>query len=235
MTECDALLAAVIAHPDDDTPRLVFADHLEDAGEVERAEFIRVQCELAKFYGPADNGLADNGLVPLLSPGTDEGPLRPLVRRERELLDVAAAEGWAGLPGFVDEWWFRRGFVDEVRLSAADWLAHADAILAAHPVRAVSLTTAPWLEPVRGGLYARLLGRAKELACGVGRRGRQLVEDLLRAEWPSVQTWALPPNPAVVGRLLRVLRDYVDERGRLMSEVLLNPPQDAPTPTPDRP
>jgi len=37
----------ILDHPDDDTPRLIYADWLEDRGETERAEFIRVQCELA--------------------------------------------------------------------------------------------------------------------------------------------------------------------------------------------
>ncbi|MBL8796638.1 MAG: TIGR02996 domain-containing protein [Planctomycetia bacterium] len=37
----------ILDHPDDDAPRLIYADWLEDRGESERAEFIRVQCELA--------------------------------------------------------------------------------------------------------------------------------------------------------------------------------------------
>lgn len=47
-----ALHAAILAAPDDDTPRLVFADWLDEHGEPERAEFIRVQCELYRL-GPA--------------------------------------------------------------------------------------------------------------------------------------------------------------------------------------
>src|SRR5262245_46948004 len=43
MTERDALLRAVCDNPDDDTPRLVFADWLQENGEEERAEFIRLQ------------------------------------------------------------------------------------------------------------------------------------------------------------------------------------------------
>lgn len=42
MNERSELLAAVLAAPDDDTPRLVFADWFEDHGEPERAEFIRM-------------------------------------------------------------------------------------------------------------------------------------------------------------------------------------------------
>lgn len=50
--EFTALLAAVRASPADDLPRLVLADWLEEKGEAERAEFIRVQCELAKHPEP---------------------------------------------------------------------------------------------------------------------------------------------------------------------------------------
>lgn len=39
-----ALIAAVKANPDDDLPRLVAADWLQEHGEDERAEFIRRQC-----------------------------------------------------------------------------------------------------------------------------------------------------------------------------------------------
>jgi uncharacterized protein (TIGR02996 family) len=47
MSDEDALLAAIIAHPDEDTPRLVYADWLQEHGNPDRAEFIRVQCRLA--------------------------------------------------------------------------------------------------------------------------------------------------------------------------------------------
>ena len=46
MTDRDALIAAITAHPDDDTPRLVYADWLQENGEPDRAEFIRLQCRL---------------------------------------------------------------------------------------------------------------------------------------------------------------------------------------------
>jgi uncharacterized protein (TIGR02996 family) len=41
MTDLEALHQAVLDHPDDDTPRLIYADALEDAGDSERAAFIR--------------------------------------------------------------------------------------------------------------------------------------------------------------------------------------------------
>jgi uncharacterized protein (TIGR02996 family) len=48
MTDEPALLAAIADRPDDDTPRLVYADWLDDHGQRERAEFIRLQCALAR-------------------------------------------------------------------------------------------------------------------------------------------------------------------------------------------
>jgi uncharacterized protein (TIGR02996 family) len=47
MTDEATLLAAVAATPDDDTPRLVYADWCDDHGRPDRAEFVRVQCRLA--------------------------------------------------------------------------------------------------------------------------------------------------------------------------------------------
>jgi uncharacterized protein (TIGR02996 family) len=44
-----AFLRSIIDRPDDDLPRLVAADWLDEHGDPERAEFVRVQCELAKL------------------------------------------------------------------------------------------------------------------------------------------------------------------------------------------
>jgi uncharacterized protein (TIGR02996 family) len=47
-TEQDALYRAVCEQPDDDTPRLIFADYVEETGDTVRAAFIRTQIELAR-------------------------------------------------------------------------------------------------------------------------------------------------------------------------------------------
>lgn len=49
MSERDALLAAIRGAPDDDTPRLVWADWHEDRGRPLYAEFVRAQVELARL------------------------------------------------------------------------------------------------------------------------------------------------------------------------------------------
>ena len=48
MTDHDALVAAICENPDDDTPRLVFADWLDEHDQSEYAAFIRAQVELAR-------------------------------------------------------------------------------------------------------------------------------------------------------------------------------------------
>jgi uncharacterized protein (TIGR02996 family) len=78
---------------------------------------------------------------------------RELVRRERELLKAGHAD-WCRLPiVFVPRLSeeplqqynarYRRGFLADICCAAHDWLAHAEAIRAVHPVTRVTLTTFP--------------------------------------------------------------------------------------------
>ncbi len=55
MNDTDALLAAILLQPGEDTPRLAFADHLDELGgptNAARAEFIRTQIELYRLGPP---------------------------------------------------------------------------------------------------------------------------------------------------------------------------------------
>jgi uncharacterized protein (TIGR02996 family) len=56
--EHPGLMAAVIADAEDDAPRLIYADWLEENGDPVRAEFIRVGCALADL-SPADPRYVD--------------------------------------------------------------------------------------------------------------------------------------------------------------------------------
>lgn len=162
MNDGDALLASVLAAPDDDAPRLVYADWLDEHGEGERAELIRVQSELATMMpttirckrAPPDDmrsfhrncrwchlRLRERKLLLTRLPGTSTG-------RPSENTRAAARYVWAGPIAQLEDpdgngWQFRRGFIDSITCTAADWLAHADAILAQHPVQTVRLTTWP--------------------------------------------------------------------------------------------
>jgi uncharacterized protein (TIGR02996 family) len=48
MTTREALLQSIFDNPEDDSVRLIYADWLEENGQPERADFIRIQIELAK-------------------------------------------------------------------------------------------------------------------------------------------------------------------------------------------
>ncbi|AMV28162.1 Leucine Rich repeats (2 copies) [Gemmata sp. SH-PL17] len=112
MNDHDALLHAIGEHPEEDTPRLMFADWLEENGQPERADFVRNQIELTR---------------------------RELTAAERHQLvkkNVYYLTNWvphwkAQLPRIDGIEWgdFNRGLIEEVQ--AADdrsVIQHADAI-----------------------------------------------------------------------------------------------------------
>ena len=120
MNDGDALLAAIIANPDDDTPRLVYADWLDENGQPERAEFIRIQCA----PGKAETGWS----------------------RSRELEASSRARWLAGLPKFPNQWevgrrdWeFRRGFPEYLTAPISDFLERWEEAECVPWLRALSL------------------------------------------------------------------------------------------------
>jgi uncharacterized protein (TIGR02996 family) len=230
MTDADtftraALLRCVIEAPDDDTPRLIFADWLEEHGEGARAEFVRVQCRIAEIQrmcwcgscvkrrggGQHHNGPCgvDQERVTLPDGSSRQAFLR---RRERELLDTHHRDWFQifGLSaaGFGEShelcWWpagdsrgqsrvmegsTRRGFVAHVSLTATDWLTHAPAITAAHPIEEVTFTE---FRTADGNAlcwqWMKAMGRHPLREGVVGQTTRTMLADL----WPRVKTWHLP-------------------------------------------
>ena len=80
-----AFLAAIRAHPADDLPRLVYADWLEEHGQSERAEFIRVECEAAMID-------RDSPAYPALLGRSDRrGPVAPRVARHGETIGMPSS------------------------------------------------------------------------------------------------------------------------------------------------
>jgi uncharacterized protein (TIGR02996 family) len=191
MTDLDAtgaaLLADILANPEDDTVRLVLADWLDEHGDPERAEFIRVQVELAS--DPYRESLCRETCDP---PEFWGCPDRVVRKRERELLagprpDVYENEVvWFNAGDGTESWrtmfrpQWRRGFVEAVACEAADWLAHAAALLARHPIREVTLTTLPTWQ-----MLALLLGH-EEPIIGVPRSFGVLLPQALATLWPRV-------------------------------------------------
>jgi uncharacterized protein (TIGR02996 family) len=125
MTHHEAFLQAISETPDDDTPRLVYADWLEENGDGDRAEFIRVQVQLACR--------------------AEDDPRRPALKlRERALLTRHEAT-WAGpFRGRVESWQFRRGFVEQITTGAAKFLTQTEHLFRLAPIRHVRLRRATW-------------------------------------------------------------------------------------------
>lgn len=121
----DALYRAICAHPDEDTPRLAFADLIEEDGDGRRAAFIRAQVALARV------------------PSYD-----PLCVRTRQH-DPDAATGWMmteALPRALppgcswQRFEFRRGFPWKVCvLSLAAFLDGGEAVFDTAPIQAVDV------------------------------------------------------------------------------------------------
>lgn len=231
----DAALERVLAEPDSDARRLEYADVCERLGQAERAEFIRVQVELAKYPLEASWAADSGNRVAEVSirggaqfdwcgkPAGDERRaliLRvcELSRRERELL--RGGTEWAGACGSEtpDGSYIRyaRGFATEVRCNPAVWLERGGAILAKHPVRAVTLTTRPDLKVVE----TRGEGVSTQVVCSLPGRTRtataasldltaattytaryeswdELALRLLADEFPGVEFTLPPPPPPI--------------------------------------
>src|SRR5262249_45444097 len=117
MNQEDAFLQAIREEPDDDAVRLIFADWLEERGDP-RGEFIRLQCALA--------GMAE------------EDERRPALNdRPGKLLRQHRPRRVGSLSSRVTDYVFRRGFVEEITVSAAAFLTHGRELFDHHPIRTV--------------------------------------------------------------------------------------------------
>jgi uncharacterized protein (TIGR02996 family) len=119
----EAFLADIVEHPDDDTVRLIFADWLEEQGDGDRAEFIRVQIELEK-----------------LSPThRDRSRLR---RREQELWKKHSNEWKKEVQAWAQKKVaFERGFAAHISCTGRELMAGLKGVLARAPIRSVELQT----------------------------------------------------------------------------------------------
>jgi len=182
MSDEDALLAAIAAHPDEDTPRLAYADWLQEHDQHIRAEFIRLQIDIA--HKETLPRVLQNRYVDLW-------------KRQQELLDNHRAELLGRLTCLreAEGYEFRRGFVSEMRTSVPELCANWDTIGFALPVPRVALID--WRGLVRDvlgcGEPAPLPVGSYELVSALVSRGPGL-EDETRLEpltdphdWPRLE------------------------------------------------
>lgn len=114
----DALMRSIRAAPDDDAPRLIYADWLDEHDQPERAEFVRVQCELSREYPDEVAGKRGDHL--LRSAG---GRYCLLRERERGLAEHHSKDWWPDV-GVIA----KRGFVVHLSCNFDVWLRIGDEI-----------------------------------------------------------------------------------------------------------
>jgi uncharacterized protein (TIGR02996 family) len=147
----DALFRAICEQPWEDTPRLVYADWLDENGQPERAEFIRLQIELAAIPPNKRWNTPQQERTNALQLEWD-----PVERQVAMKVAKRSEKSWsADLPtGKGVEWepWYWRGFRHAVTFSSMKAVGtHADAVVMAGPVDRVTvkrlqpLTVAPLL------------------------------------------------------------------------------------------
>ncbi len=183
-----AFLNAIIAAPDDDVPRLVYADWLDEHDEPARAEFIRVECEL-----------------PHLEPGH---PRRSKLMARHDLLSKAYRQDW--FRAFIDlgvNYQTSRGFVQEVTTGPEQLSDHAEEWFAMQPITCLRLTRVYVdYEGVRRWFHrqvfsATYLGRLKSL-------------DLRSAYVNSAGVYFLSRNPSIRSlRELDLSHNHIDNAG----------------------
>lgn len=123
MSDLTALLAAVIAAPEDDAPRAAYAAAIAMT-DPERAELISIQLRLDASR-KAQRLAAERG---------------PAAIRAGELVRKRGAEWARDVAPLVAKYQLLRGFVDSVTLDAAAFLARAETIYARAPVLHLTLT-----------------------------------------------------------------------------------------------
>src|SRR5262249_44833313 len=137
-------LLSDIRECDEDGPRLIYADWLEDHGRSARAELIRVQCALARGEGNEE-----------------------LRRREQQLLAEHGQEWAAAGAGHVKAWDFRRGLLEQVTLTAEAFAKSGEEMLCAVPLRALTVEVDGWAD-VRTLVRCRALAKIAELTLAGG-------------------------------------------------------------------
>lgn len=189
-----ALVTGMRAAPDDDLPRLVAADFLEEQGAGEWAAFVRSyvweRAAGATYLSDTDPGRFEppHYWVCYPDPATpDDWPGVDRAEATRRVLD-------ATVPRLPDRGRVvvRRGFVAEAEVTAAAWLAHGDAVYARQPVTAVRLTTHVRFDDGYPSDYG---GDLIPVVTADGREWpdrRSAAVGWLSARWPGV-AFTLPP------------------------------------------
>lgn len=173
------LLAAIIAEPDDDLPRLIAADWLDDHSECERADLIRTQIEAVAVL---------NAITSFQWEAQKDFDDLQRVRDFQAAREMATLNIWRMVwqrevcPFLVEPQLFYRGFIESITVSWQDWLTHNAAIIAATPLREVRLATWPNYQELHVIYITPQL-----------RQQSYPVAEWLKISWPAI-TFVLPSH-----------------------------------------
>lgn len=200
----------IAANPDLDGPRLIFADWCEDNGQVERAEFIRMQIAsgvtFPNHYLPGEHYLQQvylerhfeqwmyplPSLLGLNAARVDFGFLGTF--------DLLAQDTECSPGGFAVSW--RRGFIEAIHCEYRDWVLYGCTLCDCLPLTRVRFHH--WGDMLTSGMY---------------RSWTDDGPDTLRWYWQTQQlesratgTARLLDEPTLAGRLSRAVyqKNYAD-------------------------
>ena len=158
----ESFLAEIINNPDDDTPRLIYADWLEEQGDP-RSEFIRLQCEIASrpSYDPA---------------------LSELREQEQRFLDQHAPNWSKPVLRYAQNIHYERGLISKVTLRLSDASDRVHRISRLTPLQKVKL-----IQVSKGRMIQFIgspeLGLLSELDFSNEQLGPQVMKELASCEY----------------------------------------------------
>jgi uncharacterized protein (TIGR02996 family) len=219
---------AIIASPRDDTPRLAYADWLNEQGDAARAEFIRVQIAVARArpHDERREELQQRALALLQTNRTNW-----LGASARLFQDREGYRGYYEYLGYHQGTLFERGMLEGVRLTESLFTEHAAALFRAWPIRHVWLVlppngrvrafpASPCLRRLSGlCVSGRLrvadlanlvasphLANLRELVLGETRTGWRGVNALRRSGLGQLESLSLPENNISASGAARLAR-----------------------------
>ena len=180
-----ALIEEICASPEDDGPRLVFADWLEEHNYLARAEFIRIQCRLAELGPPSDFSTGE--------------PWCELQERQKVLMN-GNRKLWARplKQSRIAEFQFRRGFLESIGANVARRLSAVSLLFSEMPtIRKLRLNELNTMgQFVAGALRVPELLRVDTLDIGNSQLNAKLCHEICSSEFlRNIETLRISKNP----------------------------------------
>jgi uncharacterized protein (TIGR02996 family) len=204
MSDRAAILRAVCTAPDDDAPRLILADYLQENGDEARADLIRWMIRARSFSYFWSHRSKHGRHI--------HHETKAKIRGLNPALTAWCRDEWGNRPE-VEKLTVRRGFVEAITMTVDAFMEHAAALFAVNPITEVHL---------------------RDLRVGFNYTGppdRRFFADLVNAE-PFNESWPAELFPEEHGRVhfktLEIAMQMLSLRacayGRWKAGILREPP-----------